>query len=206
MKQSSRAAQERITVQDFFSLVPEGQQADLLDGVLSLAPPDSSRANDLTGFVACLLRGYNAARQCGGRVFLQRFAFLLTKYYAVQPDLAYVRPERLHWIRATGMRGGPNIAVEVVARESRLRDYGEKKQVYQRAGVTEYWILDPLQERVEFHRLHERRYELVPLQANAIFRSQILPGFWLDVNWLLADPLPSEFDCLQEILHASASC
>src|SRR5438034_11770476 len=107
MKRPMKRAEERVTVKEFYYLVPDGQKADLLDGIISLAPPDAGRANDLTGFLAFLLRGYNAAKACGGKVFLQHFAFLLTKYYAVEPDLAYVRREHLHWIRAHGKRGGP---------------------------------------------------------------------------------------------------
>ena len=54
--------------------------------------------------------------------------------------------------------------MEIVSRDSRHRDYFEKKQLYQEAGTLEYWIVDPLQNRVEFYRLVEGRYELVPLE------------------------------------------
>jgi hypothetical protein len=53
---------------------------------------------------------------------------------------------------------------------------------------------------VEFHRLQAGRYELVPLEHNHIFRSVVLEGFWLDVEWLLTDPLPKAYEKLQEIL------
>ena len=101
------------------------------------------------------------------------------------------------------MNGGPDIAVEVVSRDSRLRDYGEKKLHYQEAGVAEYWIVDPLQNRVEFHRLSAHGYKLVPMQANRYFHSQILSGFWMNIEWLLAYPLPPASRCLQELLGTS---
>lgn len=53
----------------------------------------------------------------------------------------------------------------------------------------------------EDFNLSAGRYELVPLAYNRIFRSAILPGFWLEVEWLLADPLPNAYDTLQEILR-----
>jgi hypothetical protein len=40
----------------------------------------------------------------------------------------------------------------------------------------------------------------VALERNRIFRSEALPGFWLDVTWLFAKPLPNDWDCLQQIL------
>lgn len=200
MAQPSKPAEDWITVEEFYSLVPDDQKADLLDGVIYLASPDSRRANNLTGFLFSLLAMYNDAKAIGGAVFITRFAFRLSKYCAPEPDVAYVRPERVHLVHEGGMREGPDIAVEVVSRESRQRDYRRKKQVYQKAGVEEYWIIDPLEDRTEFHRLEQGRYKLVPLEANHLFRSQVLPGFWLDVNWLLSWPLPNPYACLQQLL------
>ena len=192
-----------VTVEQFRRLVQDGQKADLIDGIIYMASPDSMRSNELTGFVESLLRNYIAARELGGRVFVTRFAFEITDYRSPEPDVAYVRPERTHLLTENGMQGGPDIAVEIVSRESRGRDYGEKKSLYQDAGVAEYWIVDPLQRRVEFQLLRSGRYELAPLEANRIHRSTVIPGFWIDVDWLLADPLPNCYRCLQEILASA---
>jgi Uma2 family endonuclease len=201
MTRASKVADDLVTVEEFYRLVPDGQKADLIDGVIYMASPDSRRPNALTRFLPSLLCMYDAARNLVGEVFVNRFAFRLSKYRAPEPDVAYVRRERLHLIREREMRGGPDIGVEVVSRDSRARDYGEKRLLYQRARVPEYWIIDPLQRRVEFHRLQGKQYQLVPLENNHIFRSEVLSGFWLDVNWLLADPLPNPYDCLQQILQ-----
>jgi Uma2 family endonuclease len=115
-------------------------------------------------------RGYAAGKGLG-EVYGSRFAFELAEFCAPEPDVAFVRTERLTFVSDRRMVGGPDIAVEVVCRDSRQRDYGEKKQLYAEAGVTEYWIIDPLQQRCEFHRLHAGRYDLVPLEHNRIFRS-----------------------------------
>ncbi|NUQ65054.1 MAG: Uma2 family endonuclease [Pirellulales bacterium] len=193
-----------VTVDEFYRLVPDGQKADLIDGVIHMASPDTLRANELTGFVYWLLQGFVGAHQPGGKVLVNRYAFELTEIRAPEPDVAYVRPERAHLATQRGMRGGPDIAVEIVSRESRHRDYHEKRQLYQDAGVSEYWIVDPIQQRVEFLVLEQGRYELAPLEQNRVFRSRALPGFWIDVDWLLADPLPNGSECLQSILTATA--
>ncbi len=197
-------ATDLVTVEEFYRLVPDGQKADLIDGVIHMASPDTLRANELTGFVYWLLQGFVDARQPGGKVLVNRYAFELTEIRAPEPDVAYVRPERAHLVGQRGMRGGPDIAVEIVSRESRHRDYHEKRQLYQDAGVSEYWIVDPIQQRVEFLVLQQARYKLTPLEQNRLFRSRALPGFWIDVDWLLADPLPSGSECLQAILAATA--
>ncbi|MBV9122612.1 MAG: Uma2 family endonuclease [Planctomycetes bacterium] len=201
MNRPSKAPEDLITVKEFFSLVPDGTKADLLNGVIYMASPDSRRSNNLTWFIGFLLGAYDEIRDIGGQVFISRFAFKLTKYRAPEPDVGYVRPNRVHLLEEMGMKGGPDIAVEIVSRDSRSRDYRLKKNAYRKAGVTEYWIVDPLKNRVEFHRLREGKYEQVPLEAGHLFRSEVLPGFWLDVNWLLAKPLPKAYECLLQILR-----
>ena len=190
-----------VTVEDFFALVPDGQKADLIDGVIYMASPDSRRNDQLAGFIRFLVQGYATVKQFG-TVFGSRFAFELSPTRAPEPDVAFVSTARLHLVEETRMKGAPDIAVEIVARESRTRDYLEKKNLYEAAGVREYWIIDPLQRRAEFYRLTEGQYNLVPLEQNRIFSSEILEGFWLDVEWLFADKLPNEFHKLQEILNS----
>jgi Uma2 family endonuclease len=189
-----------LTVDDFYACVEDGRKADLIDGVIYMASPDSPRANDLNTFLCALLRMYVQARQLGGTVYVNRVAFELTLLRAPEPDLAYVRPERMNLVTRRGVQGAPDLAVEIVSRDSRTRDYVEKKQLYQDAGVSEYWIIDAVTRHAEFWRLTDGRYDLVRLERNAIFRSEVLPGFWLDVDWLVGDSLPNEYDCLRQLL------
>jgi len=187
------------TVDDFFAVIPDGQKADLIGGRIHEEPSETPRSNGITGFIQFLLDGYVSSRGLG-LVFSHRVAFVLGDHDALEPDLAFLRAERRDRVGARHVDGGPDIAVEVVSRDSRQRDYVEKKRLYSRAGVSEYWLVDPLQRRVEFYRLEDGEYVLAPLERNRYFRSQAAPGFWLDIEWLFAEPLPSCMECLRAIL------
>ena len=205
MANTSRLANDLLSVDEFYRLVPDGQKADLIDGVIYMASPDSLRANDLTLFISCLLRTFLEAREIDGRVFVSRYACHLGEFSAPEPDVGYVCPERVGLMEHGGLRGRPDIAVEIVSRESRQRDYNDKRRLYEEAGIPEYWIVDPVQKRMEFLVLEEGRYQIAPLEANRIFRSRSLDGFWIDVDWLLSDPLPSTIRCLQAIVGQARS-
>ena len=197
-------ATDLVTYDVFRTLVGDGQKADLIDGVIYMASPDTQRSNALGFFVAYLIEGYTTAKNIGGFTFISRFACKISDIRAPEPDAGYVRPERLHLVHENQMDGGPDIAVEIVSRDSRSRDYGEKRELYQSAGVSEYWIIDPLQRRVEFLRLQNGIYELAPLEQNRIFKSEVIPGLWLNLEWLLAKELPRAYTCLEEMLGPAA--
>jgi len=193
--------QDLVTVDEFFVLVPDGQKADLIDGIIYMGSPDTMRNDQIGGFVRFLMQGYADIKGLG-KVFGSRFAFQLSEIRAPEPDVAFVSKQRLHLVEEKKMMGAPDIAVEIVSRDSRHRDYFDKKPLYEAAGAQEYWIIDPLQKRAEFYRLTEGMYKLVPLEHNRIFRSLALEGFWLDVEWLFAEPLPTAYEKLQEIINA----
>jgi len=190
---------DQLTVEDFFVIVQDGQKADLIDGVIHMASPDTPKNNQLANFVQFLLQGFVSVRRLG-EVYASRVAFVLTETRAPEPDIAFISNGRLDSVRESRVIGGPDIAVEIVSRDSRTRDYVEKRRLYEEAGVQEYWLIDPLQRRAEFYRLREGQYSLTAFEHNRIFRSEALAGFWLDVEWLFAEPAPNVYECLQQIL------
>jgi Uma2 family endonuclease len=196
-------ATDLVTVDEFFSIVQDGQKADLIEGVIYMASPDSHRASTMTKIVTYMLDGFVAARRIGGDVNGSRFAYILSPLRSPEPDVAYVVPERLHLLQERAMRGGPDIAVEIVSRDSRNRDYNEKRELYRDAGTREYWIIDPIRQVATFLVLQNGEYEETALIDGHIFRSSVVPGFWLDTEWLFADPLPTGYECLERILAQS---
>jgi Uma2 family endonuclease len=95
--------------------------------------------------------------------------------------------------------------VEIFSPESIGRDRGDKFYEYERAGIPEYWVIDPETERAEFWQLDAQdKYQLVPADAAGAYHSRALPGFWLRVAWLWQQPLPSVDDVLLEV--GGAAC
>jgi hypothetical protein len=70
----------------------------------------------------------------------------------------------------------------------------------QEAGIPEYWLIDPQSQWAEFYQRDERgRFQHAPLDPQGIYRSRVIPGFWLRVDWLWQDPLPPVDVILLEI-------
>jgi Uma2 family endonuclease len=190
----------QVDVDEFYDRVEDGQKADLIDGEIYMASPDSLDADDVCGFIRGLLWSFVEARRLGGRVCGSRVAFILDRFIAPEPDIAYLRPERLAEQTGKRVHGPPDLAIEICCDESRVRDQEIKKAKYEAAGVREYWIVDRERGVVQFYVLRDGRFEPLELEDGQVYRSTVLPGFWLDARWLAASPLPNGYDCQRLIL------
>jgi Uma2 family endonuclease len=197
----SRAIQP-VTVNEFVLRVGDGQKADLLDGVIYMASPDSPEAADANGFLHTLLN-YFVRRRKLGKIYGPRSAFRLfpgtDETWAPEPDIAFVREQRLKLWKGSVFQGPPDLAVEIVSTESIDRDTITKRAAYERARVGEYWIIDLLQRKCTFLRLERDAYLEIETSSGA-FRSDVVKGFWLDTRWILAEELPPPDACLEKIL------
>lgn len=111
----------------------------------------------------------------------------------------------MHLFRSRYFDGAPDVVVEIVWPDSRVRDRGEKFYEYEAAGVREYWLVDPDRQQAGFYRLDERgRYRMVVPDSQGVFRSEAVPGFWLSIEWLWQDPLPDEGEILARLLGPDA--
>ena len=81
----------------------------------------------------------------------------------------------------------PQIVVEVVSRGSKRRDYKEKREEYLRAGVTEYWILDPALRKLLVLQRAGDTWLKVEVFADASYRPHLLPGLEVRPADLLGD-------------------
>lgn len=188
-----------ITFGDFCQLVRDGQKADLIDGVIYMASPDNTDANALFMWLASVMNIFSGRKKLG-KVYGSRVAFRLGDKQGPEPDIAFVRRERLSRVRRGFVDGAPDLAMEIVSPDSIERDYVAKREQYRHAGVREYWIVDEVEQRVTLLRLSAQGAYREVRPRDGALHSQVLPGFYLRLSWLWQQPLPDELDVLAELL------
>jgi Uma2 family endonuclease len=188
-----------FTYDDFCALVREDQKADLIDGVIYMASPENIDAHDLFGWLYSVMRFF-VRRRTLGRVFGSRVACRLDEKNAPEPDILFVARRNANRLERGGVKGPPDLAVEIVSPESVERDYTTKRIQYERFGVREYWIIDEALKKVTLLRLNRHRTYREVIPREGVLHSQVLMGFWLDPNWLWQDPKPDALTILQQLL------
>lgn len=187
------------TFEEFLDLIPDGQKADLIDGVIYMASPDNTEAADLQSWLAAVLELFVEVRDLG-EIYVSRVAYKIGPTRGPEPDIGFVPKAMEHRRRRGFIDGPPALAIEIVSPDSVDRDYVRKRSLYEAAGVAEYWIIDPDDGRATFLRLRDGRFvEVSPVDH--IFHSEVLPGFSLDVRWLRLSSRPRAYDVLRRLLE-----
>lgn len=189
----------KLTYEEFLEWYAD-THAEWVDGEIIMGQPPSYEHQDDSDFLTALLRFYVEARKAGKIISAPFQMRLESLNVAREPDLMFVAKENLERIQPNFLAGPADMVIEIVSPESVGRDRGEKYVEYETAGVREYWLLDPRRKQAEFYFLNDtNQFELILSGREGIFRSRVLDGFYLRVEWLWQKPLPALADVLHEM-------
>jgi Uma2 family endonuclease len=142
-------ATERITWQDAQLMPEDGKRYEAIDGELYVTPAPSRRHQWVSGN---LERALCRLLQDPGHGWVYHapigVEFPETEEGA-QPDIIFVSKARAEILVDEGIRGVPDLVVEIRSPSTAERDRTIKRKLYQRQGVAQYWIVDPDADAVE---------------------------------------------------------
>ncbi len=169
-----------------------------VDGEVIVMSPVNIRHAILFSFVLPLIVAFAEQRDLG-RVLSEPFQMRLGKQRRRRsPDVMFVAAARESAIQANQLEGPADLVVEIVSPDSLSRDWREKYLEYEAGGVREYWVIDPMAQRVETYTLDDGRYRRIA-EVDGKINSIVLPGFYLRPQWLWQERLPKVIDALREM-------
>jgi Uma2 family endonuclease len=160
---------------------------ELSDGCLEVLPMPTIFHQLVVKFLLQWLEGYVSSHAGGGMVLFAPLPIRLGAGKFREPDVVYLRPERA--VNLHGQPDGADLVIEVVSEgaENRHRDLEIKRQEYSAAGITEYWIVDPEQQRVTVLTLEGQSYRVHGAYGPGTrATSVLLPGLAVDVEAVLS--------------------
>jgi Uma2 family endonuclease len=148
----------KLTYDDFVHFPDDGKRHEVIDGEHYVTPSPNVKHQQMLGTLHGLIWSYLQARPLG-RVFLAPFDVVFSMFDVVEPDLLYLSNERAaEVLTADNVRGTPELVVEIASKSTRKRDDTVKRRLYERAGVSEYWIVDPVIDAIRVYRREGSRF------------------------------------------------
>ena len=180
----------KLTYDDFVLFPDDGKRHEIIDGEHYVTPSPRPRHQAVLGNLHLSIASWLEVNPIG-RVYLSPLDVVMSTVDVVEPDLLYMSNARVAAVLTEiNVRGVPELLVEIASPGTRKRDDGIKRRLYERAGVTEYWIVDPEVDRVRVYRregdVFARAIEL-SREHDDVLTSPLLPGFDLPLARIFRD-------------------
>jgi Uma2 family endonuclease len=175
----------KLTYDDFVLFPDDGLRHELIDGEHYVTPSPNEKHQTILANLHLLIGSWLRVHPVG-KVWFAPFDVVFSRFDAVEPDLIYASNERrTQIVTAANIQGTPELVVEVGSPSTRRRDGTIKRGLYERAGVSEYWVVDTDLDAVRvYRRLDERfaRPEQLSLEAGDVLTTSLLPGLELPLS------------------------
>jgi Uma2 family endonuclease len=180
----------KLTYDDFVLFPDDGKRHELIDGEHYVTPSPNTRHQQISGDLFALIWTYLEGNPVG-RIFHAPYDVVFSQFDVVEPDLLYVSNERAaNVVTPQHVRGVPDIVMEIASPGTRKRDATIKRRLYEQAGVSEYWMIDPEIDVVRIYRRTGEGFDR-PIElsraASDVLATPLLPGLVLPLTRLLRD-------------------
>jgi len=170
---------KKITYADYLK-IDDNNRYEIFNGELLMVPAPSTDHQEISGNIGFLI--WSFVKQKGlGKVFNAPVDVVFDDDEVFQPDIIFIKSENQSIIGKNAIQGVPDLIVEIVSPSSTFYDTIEKKDIYRKYGVKEYWIIFPDEKVIEVLSLEKGEYlEFCKSKKEGIVKSKILEG--LEIN------------------------
>jgi Uma2 family endonuclease len=179
----------KLTYADYLQFPDDDLRHEIIGGEHYVTPSPVTQHQRISRELLYLLMQYLKAHPIG-EVFGAPFDVLLSNVDIVVPDLIYVSNERAHFLTSKNLQGPPDLVVEILSPGTKRRDLGIKRDLYERVGVREYWVVDPDREVLTSYGRRAadaifNQPEEFSKAAGAVVKSALFPGLEISLDQVL---------------------
>jgi len=174
---------KKYTIDDYI-LLEEGAPFQLINYDLVMSPSPIPEHQIISGRIFNKISAFLEQTNNNGIAMYSPVDVNLDEGNILQPDLLYISESRINIIQKR-IEGAPDLIIEILSPSNAYYDLKQKKQVYEKYGVKEYIIVDPIDQNVELYFLKDGTYHLHQKAVKGEqLKSLVLEGFSIDVDKL----------------------
>ncbi|HKG14695.1 MAG TPA: Uma2 family endonuclease [Pyrinomonadaceae bacterium] len=180
-----RLTRQRATPEEFWSLPESVLSVEYINGEIIMSPsPTVAHQSASRNIFRALDKSLSA--EAADRIFYAPLDVVLPSGDVVQPDILFLAEEDAR--RATRrdrVRCVPLFVVEILSPSSITLDAITKRELYEKNGVREYWIVNLEARSIAQFVLKKKHYALTELGESDLIKGAVLAGFEAGVGELL---------------------
>ncbi len=186
----------RYTYEDYIKaseqamLLTPPKRYELIEGELLMAPSPVTAHQRI--LIKLLSEIFNFITQNSlGEAFTAPYDVVLDEYNVVQPDIIFISKERAGIITEKNIQGAPDLVVEIISESTAYRDTIQKKRLYARYGIKEYWIVAPDDKIIEVYLLKDKEDAYTLLKTyleDHVLESTVLKDLRIDLKKVFQHP------------------
>ncbi|MCP4135035.1 MAG: Uma2 family endonuclease [bacterium] len=185
--------EHKFTYEDYLTW-PDDERWELINGTAySMSPAPSDEHQKISWELGGQIRNFLVDKNCVGRSapFDVRFPKSITANNkiidVVQPDIVVICDTEK--IDKNGCLGAPDFIIEILSPATASKDSIIKVELYQKNGVKEYWIIDPVNKLITVRLLEKNKKFGIPkiYEGKGTMKATVIPGLVIDVDMLFQE-------------------
>ena len=180
----------KLTYDDFLLFPDDGKRHELIDGGHYVTPSPNVRHQRIVRELFWAVQSHLEVHPIG-EIFCAPLDIVLSPHDVVEPDLFYISHERAAQVLTPqNARGAPELVIEIASTSTRQRDETIKRRLYERNGVTEYWVVDPELDAIRVYRRVGDRFDRaveLTCERGDVLATPLFPGLEIVLTRIFAE-------------------
>jgi Uma2 family endonuclease len=181
---STQPRSTKLTYEDYLLFPDDGKRHELIQGDHSMTPAPNIKHQRVSLCLSSALEVWVKQHRLG-TVLTAPCDVIFSDEDVIQPDVLFVSTAKAGLVTEDNVKGAPDLIVAILSHATRKKDEVTKRKLYERFGVSEYWIVDPELEIVKVFRLSGHQYlraAELSTEAHDALTTPLLPKFRLPLG------------------------
>ena len=166
------------TIMEVFKMLPEGTLAELINGQIYMSPTPTNLHQRISRKLLIALSDFVESNNLGEVFYAPLDIYFDKTSNAVQPDIIFIsRDNTSQPLDKIPYGGVPDLLIEILSPSNNKHDLVTKKDLYEKFGVKEYWIIDPTSKESIVYQLIGKEYKLVAKNTATLFSPLLNQSF-----------------------------
>ena len=159
----------------------DGIKKEIIEGELYMTPAPATKHQIVSRNLFRFIDDYVVKHDLG-EVLFAPCDVILSNFNIIQPDILFIAKENYTILKDQNIQGAPDLIIEILSPASIETDRIQKKLIYEKFGVKEYWIVDPQNRSIEVWILKDKKYQLYfQTKKDQYHRSQLFRDLKIDL-------------------------